>query len=323
AGPSAHHGGADAPRGTWQSLTATSFGGGAGPGSGSAAPAGGATRTDDPGPGSDPHPGPLGGGGRLGRTGTSTNERDAVLRQLAMRPRTPGGIALADAVATTLPPRVDGIDDREPPEIDSVGDAPGLQTSAGPMGGAARAGRPVGRTVVVAVDASGTVGTHRRVEAATGAVLGLLSDAYLRRDRVSLVTFRGDSADVVLPPTASVELARTRLAELPTGGVTPLAEGLATGLSLARRAQADGWPPLLVLVTDGRATGNQNARERADAAAAELAAEGVEVVVIDAEDGPNRTGLADQLATATAGRCIRPAELTPAAVETAVRDALR
>ena len=67
----------------------------------------------------------------------------------------------------------------------------------------------------------------------------------------------------MLPPTASVELARARLAELPTGGVTPLAEGITAGLSLARRAADDGWPPLLVLITDGRATGNQAARERA------------------------------------------------------------
>src|SRR4029453_19429499 len=101
--------------------------------------------------------------------------------------------------------------------------------------------RTVGRTVVVAVDASGSMGTHQRVEAATGAVLGLLADAYLRRDRVSMLTFRGDSAEVVLPPTASVELARTRLAELPTGGGTPLAEGITAALSLPRPAASAGW----------------------------------------------------------------------------------
>jgi magnesium chelatase subunit D len=180
----------------------------------------------------------------------------------------------------------------------------------------------VGRTVVLAVDASGSV-AHRRVEAATGAVLGLLADAYLRRDRVALVTFRGDTAEVVLPPTASVELARTRLAELPTGGVTPLAEGIGAGLALARRAVADGWPPLLVLITDGRATGNQNALDRAHAAAAEVAGAGIDVVVIDAEDGTNRLGLAEQLATAMGARCLRLADLSPGTVEAAVREALR
>jgi magnesium chelatase subunit D len=186
-------------------------------------------------------------------------------------------------------------------------------------------GRPrtVGRTVVIAVDASGSMGTHRRVEAATGAVLGLLADAYLRRDRVAMVTFRADGADVVLPPTASVELARSRLAELPTGGVTPLAEGITAGLSLARRAADDGWPPLLMLITDGRATGNQSARERALAAARDVAAAGVQVIVVDAEDGPNRLGLAVELAEAMDARHLRLDELTPASVETAVREALR
>ena len=183
--------------------------------------------------------------------------------------------------------------------------------------------RTVGRTVVIAVDASGSMGTHRRVEAATGAVLGLLADAYLRRDRVAMVTFRADGADVVLPPTASVELARSRLAELPTGGVTPLAEGITAGLSLARRAADDGWPPLLMLITDGRATGNQSARERALAAARDVAAAGVQVIVVDAEDGQNRLGLAVELAEAMDARHLQLDELTPASVETAVREALR
>jgi magnesium chelatase subunit D len=137
------------------------------------------------------------------------------------------------------------------------------------------------------------------------------------------VTFRGDAAEVVLPPTASVELARARLAELPTGGVTPLAEGITAGLALARRATADGWPPLFVLITDGRATGNQSALERATTAAAEVAAANVDVVVIDAEDGPNRLGLAEELATTMGARHLRLDEMSAPQVETAVRDALR
>src|SRR5690606_12913036 len=212
--------------------TATSFGSGAG----------GAAHGNDP--GSDSYPGAPSGPGRLGRTGTSPDERAAVLPQLAMRPRTEGGIALADAVATTLPARPPDLDEHDDVDTavavaDDPADAPA--DPAGPARSGRTTGRTVGRTVVIAVDASGSVGTHRRVEAATGAVLGLLSDAYLRRDRISLVTFRGDTAEVVLPPTASIELARTRLAELPTGGVTPLGEGISAGLSLARRAQADGW----------------------------------------------------------------------------------
>ena len=160
--------------------------------------------------------------------------------------------------------------------------------------------RTVGRTVVVAVDASGSMGTHQRVEAATGAVLGLLADAYLRRDRVAMVTFRADSAEVVLPPTASVELARTRLAELPTGGVTPLAEGITAGLvdrppgrqrRLAAAAGAHHRRPGHRPRAGGRpAPPRRRPREVA-------APPGWSVVVVDAEDGPTRLGLAEQLAT--------------------------
>jgi magnesium chelatase subunit D len=175
---------------------------------------------------------------------------------------------------------------------------------------------------VLAVDASGSMGTHRRVEAATGTVLGLLADAYLRRDRVAMVTFRADGATVVLPLTASVELARQRLAELPTGGVTPLADGIAAGLTLARRASADGWTPLLVLITDGRATGTTTARARATAAAEDVGAAGMEVVVIDAEDGNQRLGLAAELAETMGGRHVALDDLSADAVEQVVREAI-
>ena len=80
-----------------------------------------------------------------------------------------------------------------------------------------------GNLVILAVDTSGSMGADRRIAAAKGAVLGLLTDAYQRRDRVALVAFRGDAAEVVLRPTGSVEIARARLAELPAGGTTPLA----------------------------------------------------------------------------------------------------
>jgi magnesium chelatase subunit D len=167
------------------------------------------------------------------------------------------------------------------------------------------------------------MGTHRRVEAATGAVLGLLADAYLRRDRVAMVTFRSNAAEVVLPPTASVELARTRLAELPTGGVTPLADGIAAGLAVARRAASDGWPPLLVLITDGRATGAKDALSRAETVAAEVADARIQAVVIDAEDGATRLGLAEKLATTMGARHINLDEMSSSGVESTVRDALR
>ena len=91
--------------------------------------------------------------------------------------------------------------------------------------------RPEARTrcIVLAVDTSSSMGSRTRAEAATGAVLGLLADAYRRRHRVALVAFRGQTAEVALAPTASVEIARARLADLAVGGATPLAEGLDAG----------------------------------------------------------------------------------------------
>ena len=159
--------------------------------------------------------------------------------------------------------------------------------------------------VVLAVDASGSMGAERRMEAAKGAVLSLLVDAYQRRDRVALVTFAGDEARVALRPTGSVEVARARLAELPTGGRTPLAAGLRAALDVARSSQRrdPARRPVLVVLTDGRATsGGPDPGPAALAAACEVAAAGIDSLVVDAEDGHVRLGLARGLAEAMGAR---------------------
>ena len=171
-----------------------------------------------------------------------------------------------------------------------------------------------GNLVILAVDASGSMGAEARMEAAKGAVLGLLLDAYQRRDRVALVTFRGDGADVALRPTGSVEVARARLGELPTGGRTPLAAGIATALALAARPEER---PLLVLVTDGRATAAPEGIDplvAAKEAAAEVRRRGVPAVVVDAEDGHTRLGLAAELAEAMGARYLTLPQLSAATV---------
>ncbi|MHB8669103.1 MAG: AAA family ATPase [Acidimicrobiales bacterium] len=178
------------------------------------------------------------------------------------------------------------------------------------------------RCIVLAVDTSGSMGSRTRVEAATGAVLGLLGDAYRMRHRVALVAFRGDSAEVVLAPTASVEIARTRLADLPTGGSTPLAEGLEAAFGVATRAVDEGDEPMLALLTDGRATAGPGALDRALAASAEVAAAGVRALVLDAEDGVARLSLARSVADALGAPCIPMADLSAASVEAAIRSNL-
>ena len=120
---------------------------------------------------------------------------------------------------------------------------------------ARREGRE-GNLILFLVDASGSMAARARMGAVKGAVLSLLLDAYQRRDKVGLITFRGSAARVLLPPTSSVDAAAARLAELPTGGRTPLAAGLLRAHEVLRteRLRDPDRRPLLVVVTDGRAT---------------------------------------------------------------------
>ncbi|WP_323100415.1 VWA domain-containing protein [Intrasporangium sp. YIM S08009] len=152
--------------------------------------------------------------------------------------------------------------------------------------------------VLLCVDASGSMAARRRLEAVTSAVLSLLLDAYQRRDKVGLVTFRDTGAVLVLPPTGSVDVAAARLRDLPFGGRTPLAEGLLTARETLRveRLRDPSRRPLLVVVTDGRATAGPDAVARATRVARQLHHEGVDAVVVDCESGRMRLGLAARLA---------------------------
>ncbi|GAA1241273.1 putative cobaltochelatase [Prauserella halophila] len=155
-----------------------------------------------------------------------------------------------------------------------------------------------GNLVLLCVDSSGSMGSKTRMREVKTAVLSLLLDAYQRRDKVGLVTFRASEAQVALPPTGSVDVAAARLEELPTGGRTPLAEGLTRAAEVLRvEALRDGdRRPLLVVVTDGRATSGPEALQRAHTTADGLARSGVSTVVMDCESGRMRLGLAKTLA---------------------------
>ncbi|MFE9913713.1 magnesium chelatase subunit D family protein [Micromonospora sp. NPDC005553] len=163
---------------------------------------------------------------------------------------------------------------------------------------AVREGRE-GNLVLFVVDASGSMGARQRMATVKDAVLALLTDAYQRRDKVAVIAFRGAGARTLLPATSSVLAASTRLAELPTGGRTPLAEGLLAAADLLRveRLRDPKRRPLVLIVTDGRATAGTRPLDRAAAAAAVLAATGAPCVVVDCETGPVRLHLAARLAT--------------------------
>jgi magnesium chelatase subunit D len=171
--------------------------------------------------------------------------------------------------------------------------------------------------VLFVVDASGSMAARRRMEAVKGAVLSLLLDAYQRRDKVGLICFRGAAAQLLLPPTSSVDAAARRLDHMPTGGQTPLAAGLTQAHATLRRERMRDPQrrPLLVVVTDGRHT----AGSEPTAAALRLRRDGVASVVVDCESGPVRLGLSGALAEALGAEYLSLGDLSVGALAGSVR----
>jgi magnesium chelatase subunit D len=168
-----------------------------------------------------------------------------------------------------------------------------------------------GNLVVFVVDASGSMAARDRMAAVGGATLSLLRDAYQRRDKVAVITFRQRQATLLLPPTTSVYIASRRLSRFDTGGKTPLAEGLlaARDVVVREKARDRARRCLVVVLTDGRATGGPDPLGRTRAAAARLVAEGAAAVVVDCETSFVRLGLAEELAAALHAPAVRLAHL--------------
>ena len=175
---------------------------------------------------------------------------------------------------------------------------------------AVREGRE-GNLVIFVVDASGSMAARDRMSAVSGATLSLLRDAYQRRDKVAVITFRQQEARLLLPPTSSAHIAGRRLARFDTGGKTPLAEGLlaARELVIRERARDRARRPLVVVLTDGRATAGPDPLGRSRIAAARLVAEGAAAVVVDCETSYVRLGLAGQLARQLGAPVVRLEQL--------------
>ena len=182
-----------------------------------------------------------------------------------------------------------------------------------------------GSLILFVVDASGSMGAQRRMVAVKGAILSLLLDAYQRRDRVGLIAFRGAGAQVLLPPTSSVDLAHALLSEMPTGGRTPLSRGLLLAMEVieAEKQKDRNVLPLLVVLSDGRAnvamgasdagagqpTGTSLPIAEARAMAAAIREQHISAVVVDTETDFLRLGLAEPVAEAMGAPCIKLEEL--------------
>ncbi len=161
--------------------------------------------------------------------------------------------------------------------------------------------RKIGNLIVFVVDASGSMGTEQRMTAVKGAISSILTDAYQKRDRVSLVVFRGKGAETVVPPTNSIVLAKEKMNGIPTGGRTPLAAGLENGHSVIMRELTKDRKikPLMVVVSDGRgnvSTGSGDPKADAADIAGTIAEYDYPALVIDSEVGFLKLGLAQRLA---------------------------
>jgi magnesium chelatase subunit D len=180
-------------------------------------------------------------------------------------------------------------------------------------------------TTVFCVDASGSAALERLAEA-KGAVELLLAEAYVRRDRVALVAFRGAGAELVLPPTRSLTRAKRGLSGLPGGGGTPLASGIDAAVAVALGVRRGGSRPAIVLLTDGRANvarSGEGGRARAGAdalqAARTLRAAGLPALVVDTG---SRGEEARQVAEAMGARYLKLPRVEAGQLSAAVRAAL-
>ncbi len=181
--------------------------------------------------------------------------------------------------------------------------------------------------ILFVVDASGSMSAQRRMEAVKGAVLTLLTDAYQQRDQVAVISFRGESAHLLLPPTRSVDLAGQHLTALPTGGRTPLAHALQLALETLDKTNGNDMPPLLVLLSDGKA--NVSINDGGDPwqetlkFAELLAYRSIPALVLDTESGYLRLGRARQLANALGAECLTLEELSAENLALTIRTCIK
>lgn len=186
--------------------------------------------------------------------------------------------------------------------------------------------RKISNLMVFVLDTSGSMGVENHMVMTKGAILSLLTDAYQKRDRVALITFHGSQAELVLAPTNSVQRAERILRQLPTGGRTPLADGLrlAGELLETERTRDRDVLALLIVVSDGRANvalQGSDPIEDVRRMAAKIRELDVNAMVVDTEAEHFRIGLASRLASWLEGPCYRIDDLDARSTSRLIRQA--
>ena len=178
---------------------------------------------------------------------------------------------------------------------------------------------PVGSTTLFVVDASGSMGARKRMSAAKGAVLSLLIDAYQKRDRVGLISFRGNKATLLVPPTNSIDLAKKNMDVMPTGGKTPLSDALMTAFRTFEKEikQHPKDRMSMILISDGKGNvGMSSMRplEEAVMIAGEIKSLNVSSLVLDTEESAVSLGFAKKVADALGGRYMRLSDIESSSI---------
>jgi magnesium chelatase subunit D len=185
--------------------------------------------------------------------------------------------------------------------------------------------RKIGNTIVFVVDSSGSMGVSQRMKETKAAIISLLIDAYQKRDKVALVVFKQNNAELILPPTSSVELAKKLLENIPTGGKSPLNHGMLAGFQciMSEFKKHKDCKPLLVLISDGRINVSINKdikpMDEANQIANQIKQKQIDSLVIDTEKGYLRLGKLQEIAETMGAKYLKIDELKAEKIISAVR----
>jgi len=155
--------------------------------------------------------------------------------------------------------------------------------------------------IVFVVDASGSMGAEQRMTAVKGSILSLLTDAYQKRDKICLITFRGNESTIIVPPTNNIDLAKAQMKDIPTGGKTPLGDGLTVAYDLIKREMNRDHEikPIMVIISDGRGNSSisgVNPQEEISYISTMIVKDKICSIVLDSESGFVMLGFAKRLA---------------------------